>query len=249
MKLLLLSNSTAPGQGFLEHAVEAIADLLGDGRRLLFFAQASFEPRRYAQLMQEALEGIGVRVDLAGARNSAAVEVEEADAVFVSGGNSFRLLRTLQGEGVLDAIRERVTAGMPYIGASAGTNLACPTIRTTNDMPIVEPGGFEALGLIPFQINPHYAERDPANSHQGESRDQRIAEFLAENRVPVLGLREGSSLEVRDGSAFTGGATGGRVFERGLEPHEVPPGSDVSMLLQAQPEFDAPQDDRSRRKI
>lgn len=240
MRLLLLSNSTAPGQGFLEHAVEAIADLLEEGKRMAFFAQASFEPRRYAQIMQQALQPIGVRVSLAGVGEDLAAELEQADAVFVGGGNSFRLLKALQAEGVLEAIRERVKAGVPYLGASAGSNLACPTIRTTNDMPIVEPRGLKALGLVPFQINAHYVEAEPSRSHLGESRDERIEEFLAENSVPVLALREGSWLEVRDGSALVGGVAGGRIFERSFEPREVPPGSDVSALLETHAQYDSP---------
>ena len=207
---------------------------------MLFFGQASSEPRRYAQLMQDALQPIGVTVSLAGARNHPGVELEQADAVFVGGGNSFRLLRALQEGDLLEAIRDRAEAGVPYLGASAGSNLACPTIRTTNDMPIVEPRGLAALGLVPFQINPHYFEPDTGGSGQGESRDERIAEFLDENDVPVLALREGAWLEVRGSSALLGGVAGGRIFERGFEPRDVPSGGDVSALLEAQLKYDVP---------
>lgn len=238
--MLLLSNSTAPGQGFLEHAVEAIADVLGDGRRMLFFGQASSEPRRYAQMMEEALQPIGVAVTLAGARDGLAGELKRTDAVFVGGGNSFRLLKALQESDMIERIRERVKGGVPYLGASAGSNLACPTIRTTNDMPIVEPRGLGALALVPFQINPHYFEPVSGESGQGESRDDRIAEFLDENDVPVLALREGAWLEVRGASASIGGVADGRIFERGLAPRDVPPGGDVSVLLERQPGYDAP---------
>jgi dipeptidase E len=132
-------------------------------------------------------------------------------------------------------------AGLPYLGSSAGTNMACPTLRTTNDMPVVEPASFAALGLIPFQINPHYPpslDPGPAATHQGETRQQRIEEFLEVNDVPVLSLREGSWLRVSDGLARTGGTTWARLFARAAEPRELPPGSDVSDLLDTRPRFD-----------
>jgi dipeptidase E len=128
--------------------------------------------------------------------------------------------------------------GVPYLGASAGANLACPTIRTTNDMPIVDPGTFRALDLIPFQINAHYPAAEPASLQPGETRQQRILEFLEENDVPVLGLREGTWLRVSAGVATVGGVTGSRLFRRGTEPQELPTGSDVSALLDLAAEFD-----------
>jgi dipeptidase E len=153
--------------------------------------------------------------------------VEEAEALFVGGGNTFRLLDRLQRLGLLDPIRGRVRGGMPYLGVSAGANLACPSIRTTNDMPIVEPAGFSALGLLPFQINPHYLDPAPSRSHMGETREERIREFLEENDVPVVGLREGSWIVADDGSARLEGPCSARLFRRGREPEEVPPGADL----------------------
>jgi dipeptidase E len=130
-----------------------------------------------------------------------------------------------------DALRPLgVDVLLPYLGASAGANVACPTIKTTNDMPIVEVASLAALGLIPFQINPHYVEPDPESTHMGETRDDRIHEFHEENDVPVLGLREGSWLHVRDDRAVLGGVTRGRVFERGREPYDIEPGADLSAL-------------------
>jgi len=118
-------------------------------------------------------------------------------------------------------------------------------LRTTNDMPIVAPRSFDALGLIPFQINPHYLDPDPASSHQGETREQRIEEFFEENDVPVLGLREGSWLRVSDRKAAIGGTAGGRLFARGASPRELPPGSDVSALLETRPRFDVGRGERA----
>lgn len=140
----------------------------------------------------------------------------------------------------LAALREAaVTGGVPYLGASAGSNLACPTIRTTNDMPIVEVPSLAALGLIPFQLNPHYLDADPGSTHQGETRQQRLAEFLEENDVPVLGLREGSWLAVSGRHAVLSGASTGRLFRRDAPAAEVPTGTDLSFLLQVTPHFDA----------
>lgn len=135
-----------------------------------------------------------------------------------------------------DAVRD----GLPRMGASAGTNMAAPTLRTSNDMPIVQPPSFETLGLVPFQINPHYLDPDPASTHKGETREERLTEFLEENDVPVLGLREGSWLRVDGDRAHVRGARPARLFTRGAEPQELLPGSDVSGLLTTAPRFDAP---------
>jgi dipeptidase E len=190
VRLLLLSNSIAPGRGFLEHALESISDVMAGGQRLLFFPHASFDPDAYTDGMQAALGPLGVEVVPAHRRDDLLGAIDQSEAIFVGGGNAFRLLKTFQDLRLLDAVRERVLAGLPYLGASAGTNLACPTIRTTNDMPIVEPRSLAALGLVPFQINPHYVELDAAS--YAASRDKRIEEFLQENDVPVVALREGA---------------------------------------------------------
>lgn len=240
MKLLLLSNSVAPGRGFLEHALEAISEAMGGGRRLLFVPYGSLDGDRYTRTMQVALRSIGVEVVGARTSDDLAAGLDRADAIFVGGGNAFRLLKTFQDSGLLDVVRERVRGGLPYLGASAGTNLACPTIRTTNDMPIVELQSLAALGLVPFQVNPHYVEHDAAPF--AESRDERIGEFLHENDVPVVGLREGAWLDVRDGSILLGGPTGGRLFQRGHEPQDLPPGACLSALLDARPQYDSPLD-------
>jgi dipeptidase E len=114
---------------------------------------------------------------------------------------------------------------MPYIGSSAGSNMACPTIRTNNDMPIVQPPSFNALGLVSFQINPHYLDPDPNSKHMGETREERIIQFHEENETPVVGLREGAMLRVENGETTLRGSTGARIFRRGLEPIEILPGA------------------------
>jgi dipeptidase E len=126
-----------------------------------------------------------------------------------------------------------VRDGLPYLGASAGINIACPSIKTTNDMPIVQPASFDALGLVPFQINPHYLDPDPGSRHMGETREDRIREFLEENDVAVVGLREGAWLRIEDADGQIGGAAGARVFRRGREPEELAPGASLESLLSA----------------
>lgn len=238
-ELLLLSNSTAQGMGFLEHAAEAIRAVLGDRGSLLFVPFAASDPDAYASVMRHALARVGIEVTSLHQASDLTAAVAHAEAVFVGGGNSFRLLRALARLGVLEALRQAAEAGAPYLGASAGANLACPTIRTTNDMPIVEPGSLAALGLIPFQLNPHYLDPDPRSPHQGETRPKRIEEFLEENDVPVLGLREGAWLEVSGTRAYLSGRNTGRLFRRHADPIDIPVGADLSYLLTTCPRFDA----------
>src|SRR5262245_42074669 len=195
-RLLLLSNSTNHGQGYLDHAMPEIRALLGRVKRVAFvpFAladRAGYTARARARLAAEGIEVEELTADASGRR-----ALEGAEAVFVGGGNTFRLLKTLQDAVLLEPLRQRARGGLPYLGASAGINIVCPTIKTTNDMPIVQPAGFEALGLVPFQINPHYFDADPASRHMGETREDRIREFLEENAVAVVGLREGTWLRI-----------------------------------------------------
>jgi dipeptidase E len=241
MNLLLLSNSTDHGQPLLAHARQEIASLLA-GRRLLFvpYALAEADHDAYSARVREALAPAGVAVEGLRLQGNPAAAVRAAQAAFVGGGNSFRLLRDLRRTGLRAAIADRVRGGMPYIGSSAGTNMACPTLRTTNDMPIVEPDGFDALQLVPFQINPHYLDPDPASTHMGETREERLRQFLEENDAVVLALREGSWLRVQDGRAVLGGSTAARVFRRNQEPYDVAPGTDLSFLLTTRPRYDAP---------
>lgn len=230
MRLLLLSNSTAPGRKYLEHALDALADTLAGVRRLLFVPFALADHDAYTAQVREALSPL--EIDVVGAHTGDPVELlDSAQAVFVGGGNTFRLLRALYALELLAPIRDRVASGTVYIGSSAGTNMACPTIRTTNDMPIVEPPSFTALGLIPFQINPHYLDPIPDDTHMGETREERITQFLEENDVPVLGMREGTWLSCVDSTVtLAGPALGARLFQRsGVQ--EIPVHTDLSWLL------------------
>jgi dipeptidase E len=239
-ELMLLSNSTAPGSRFLEYALEGIREVLGERKSLLFVPYASSDPDLYTTTMRRAMTKIDVRVDGLHEAADPVRAIRDAEAVFTGGGNTFRLLRTVTDLGLLGPLREAAQyGGVPYLGASAGSNLACPSIRTTNDMPIVESPSLIALGLIPFQLNPHYLDPDPASNHQGETRELRILQFLEVNDVPVLGLREGSWLRVSGRQAALGGLTGARLFRRGGGPEEIPAGADLSFLMDARPRFDA----------
>lgn len=222
MELLLLSNSTNHGMAPWAHAHDAGRPLVQD-KTVLFVPYALADHDAYTDVIRNAFLPMGA--DVLGVHTflDPVDAVERAEAVYVGGGNTWRLLRVVQELGLVDAIRARVRAGMPYLGASAGTNLACPTIRTTNDMPIVEPHSFQALGLIDFQINPHYLDPDPASPHMGETRETRIREFHEENETPVLGIREGGWLRVNGDETHLAGNTA-RLFRRGQKPEEVGPG-------------------------
>lgn len=235
MDLLLLSNSTNHGGRMYAHAAAAFSEVAA-GATVTFVPYALAQWDDYAQRAEAAFAAFGVPVASAHRAEDPARAILEADVVMMGGGNTFRLLDTLAGLGVLEGLSERVRDGRTrYLGASAGTNLACPTIRTTNDMPICQPASFDALGLIPFQINLHYVDRDPASTFMGESRDERIQEFLEENPCPVLALYEGSWVRVSGQTATVIGPS--RLFRRsGTEAFDD--GIDISHLLGLTPAFD-----------
>jgi len=233
LRLLLLSNSTEHGQGYLDHAMPAVLDFLGPARQLVFVPFALREHEAYTARVRRRFETEGIDVRGVRPEGSEAAVVDAAQALFVGGGNTFRLLDTLQRTGLLEAIRRRARRGTPYLGASAGTNVAAPTIKTTNDMPIVQPAGFAALDLVPFQINPHYVDPDPSSRHMGETREERLREFLEENDAVVVALREGAWLRVEERRATLGGSRGARIFRRGRDPQEAAPGAALDALLTA----------------
>lgn len=233
MRLLLLSNSTDPEGQYLVHARDELRTVLG-GRQLVAFvpyAAVAFSYDAYAAKVAEALAPIGVRVESVHGVDDAAGLVRSADAIAVGGGNTFRLLERVTALGLLEVIRERVHQGASYVGWSAGSVLACPTISTTNDMPIVQPPSFDALGFVPFQINAHYTDFHPPR-FRGETRAERLAEFLALNpERRVIGLREGAMLDVDGDRMVLRGTAGARVFAHGEEPRDYAAGADLSALL------------------
>jgi dipeptidase E len=230
-RLLLISNSTNHGRGYLDHVVAEMDDFLGPVRSLAFVPFALKDREAYGAKVRARLAEIGVEVRTVTADEAGRRLAGEAPALFTGGGNNFRLLKTLQDSGLLPILRERALAGIPYMGSSAGTNIAAPTIRTTNDMPIVQPASFDAMGLIPFQINPHYLDADPNSTHMGETREQRLKEFHEENETPVVGLREGAWIRIEGNRATLGGTRGARIFRRGQEPKERRTGDSLEDLL------------------
>ncbi len=230
-RVLLISNSTLYGSGYLDHAESEIRDFLGAVRRIAFIPFAAYERGKYTAQARARFERMNCELmslhDVSNPRR----EVESADAIFVGGGNTFRLLKGLYDFDLLEPIRRVVAEGTPYIGSSAGSIVAGPSLRTTKDMPVVEPPSFAALGLVAFQISPHYLDPDPSSKHMGETQEERILQFLEENEAPVAGLREGAMLRVEGERVTLKGSAGARLFRRGEQPVEVLPGAEVSELL------------------
>ena len=224
-RVLLISNSTLYGSGYLDHAEAEIRSFLGDVRSVLFVPYALYDRDAYASTARDRFERMGFELTSIHTSSNPQAAVDEAEVVFIGGGNTFRLLKALYDFGVLDPIRKRVNRGMPYIGSSAGSNVAGPTIKTTKDMPIVQPPSFDALGLVPFQISPHFLDPDPNSKHMGETQEERILQFLEENGTPVAGLREGAMVRVDDGATILKGSSGARIFRKGLDPVETLPGA------------------------
>ena len=231
MRVLLISSSNVHGTGYLDHAEPEIRDFLGPVRRVLFFPWALKDRDGYTAKVGERLGRMGFEVDSVHEAPDPARAVEAAEAVFAGGGNTFRLLKTMYEQDVLVPLRRRVREGMPYVGSSAGSNVAGVTIRSTNDMPVVEPPSLSALGIVPFCINPHYLDPDPNSRHMGETREERILQFLEENDTPVAALREGAMLRIENGETILRGSTGARIFRKGLDAIETLPGAHLNAFL------------------
>lgn len=230
-RLLLISNSTLYGSGYLEHAAAEIRDFLGGIDRVLFVPYALFDRDAYAAKARATFQTMGYELDSVHDAATPAQAVETAEAIFIGGGNTFRLLKALYDNGLMEPIRRRVGDGMPYVGSSAGTNVAAPTIKTTNDMPIVQPPSFFALGLVSFQICPHYRDPDPNSTHMGETQEERLVQFLEENDTTVVALREGAMLTVENGATTLKGSTGARIFRKDHNAVEALPGTILDSLI------------------
>jgi dipeptidase E len=233
MELLLLSNSTTQGYSYLEHAISTIKSFFGTKCKKIAFvpyAGVTINWDDYTTKVAGFFKELGYEIVSVHSGDADSI-IDSADAIAVGGGNTFNLLKTIYDNGLNDIIETKVRSGMPYIGWSAGSNLACPTICTTNDMPIVEPPSFKAFGFVPFQINPHYLDAHP-DGHHGETREQRILEYLEANRnSSVVGLREGSSFLFNGKKLELIGSKQARIFKYGTEIFELNPGDDFSFLL------------------
>ena len=234
MKLLLISNSTMPGEPYLDYPKHEIKKFLGEKPLTALFipyAAVTFSFDIYEQKVAERFAELGFGVKSIHHFSNPVKAVREAEAIVVGGGNTWQLVRMLHDNKLMNPIREKVMNGTPYIGWSAGSNVACPTLRTTNDMPIIDPKGFDTIGLVPFQINPHYLDTNP-EGHGGETREQRIEEFIAINPdVYVVGLREGTMLQVENGKMRLIGSRNARIFKKGNAPVELRSEDDFSFLL------------------
>ncbi|HJO02987.1 MAG TPA: dipeptidase PepE [Acidobacteriota bacterium] len=237
-KILLLSTSTVHGTPYMNYAAPYMRQFLGKIDSILFVPYArpsGISHERYTELFRDHMQGHGYTV--AGIHETADPidALHTAAALFVGGGNTFVLLRALHEQRLIAPMRKRVEDGLPYMGSSAGSNIAGLSLGTTNDMPIVFPPSFDALGLVPFNINPHYIDPDPASTHMGETRQTRIKEFHVFNPQPVIGLREGALLEINGNSMRLQGTTGGRLFRPGSEPEELGAGAQLDYLLAKSP--------------
>lgn len=235
MKLLLLSNSTNPGEAYLSYPKEAMRSFLSDKKYLniifIPYAAVTFSYDEYVAKVNNSLQTIGLQVKGIHTFKDPKQALEVADAIIIGGGNTWKLTRMIQDQSLEDIIRQKVQTGTPYIGWSAGSNLACPTLRTTNDMPIIEPQSFETLNLIPFQINPHYLDDNPSN-HSGETREMRINEFITQNKeIYIVGLREGTILHFDGTNLQLIGNKTARIFKFGEEIKELSANDDMNFLL------------------
>lgn len=232
MRLLLISNSTNAGEEYLSYPIPEIGSFLEGIKTVRFipYAGVTFSHEAYEAKVQKQFDRLGIKVESIHRFEDKQAAILEAEALVVGGGNTWRLLQLMQEQCLLEVVRRRVEGGMPYVGWSAGSNVACPSIRTTNDMPIVQPADFNAFALVDFQINPHYLDANP-EGHAGETREDRITEFLALNQhMTVVGLREGTMLRCENGKINLIGPKPARIFHYGNETFEVQPGGDFSFL-------------------
>jgi dipeptidase E len=234
MKLLLISNSTNAGEQYLEHPKAIIKEFLGDKHiKALFipYAAVSFSYNDFELKVRDKFREIGHDIISIHHYTNPVNAVKNASVIVVGGGNTWKLLKMLQDNRLIEAVRQKVLAGTPYIGWSAGANVACPTIRTTNDMPVVEPASFRAFNLVSFQINPHYLDANPAG-HAGETREQRIEEFIDINRdIWVVGLREGTMLLIEEDRIIFAGPGKARIFRKNHIPLELGENDNFSFLF------------------
>jgi len=235
MQLLLLSNSTNQGEEYLGWPRDILSRFIKKNniKTCLFvpYAGVTVSWNDYTTRVRDVFSTWGCEVNSVHEFNNPVLQVSKAECIVVGGGNTFRLVQMMYETGIMAAIREKALAGTPFIGWSAGSNVACPTLRTTNDMPIIQPSSFDTLNLVPFQINPHYLDANP-EGHGGETREQRINEFQALNpKVVVVGLREATALHMDGEKLNLLGQRSMRVFKAGNEPVEVEPGMNINFLL------------------
>lgn len=234
-KLLIVSTSTVHGKPYLSYMTDEIKSHFTGVSEIVFIPFArpgGMTWDEYTAIARKYFESIGISVKGIHEFDDMKVGLKNAQGVFTGGGNTFVLLREVWEQGLMEPLREKINTGAPYMGTSAGSNLTGQTVNNTNDMPIIYPPTFEAVGAIPFNINPHYLDPDPNSTHMGESRELRIKEYQTYNDLTVVGLREGSYLKVYGNDISLGGEHSMRIFEKGKEPYEIPTGGDVQFLME-----------------
>ncbi len=233
-RVLIASTSTVHGRPYLEYASDIIIEHFASASKILFvpFARpGGISHDEYTSIAADYFIGLGKEVRGAHTFENCQDALSWAEGVFVGGGNTFVLVKELHEGGWMNAIPKAVDAGLPYMGTSAGSNVTGMTMCTTNDMPIVYPPSFKTMGLVPFNINPHYLDPDPSSKHMGETRETRIKEFHAFNTTRVVGLREGSCLWLKEGGLRLTGELPMRFFDGQSAPREIAPGEDIHFLM------------------
>jgi dipeptidase E len=231
--IILASTSTIHGGSYLSYLSKQIEKLFSSTDEIVFIPYArpdGMSHDEYTQIAQGAFDSINKRIVGLHTYDDPIKAITNAKGIFTGGGNTFLLVSQLYKFDLIQTIREAVLDGTPYLGTSAGSNICGITMGTTNDMPIAYPPSFKTLGLVPFNINPHYIDPDPNSKHMGETRETRIKEYLTQNSIPVIGLREGSWIRVKGDSTFLRGQHHARVFEQGKDPKEIPSGSVLNDL-------------------
>ena len=230
--LLLISSSQVYQKGYLDHCIDEIKSLLQEKvQEILFIPYAKKDRDSYAQKFASRLEKEGFIVKSIHSSKNPIKSVMEAKAIFVGGGNTFLLLDELYKNNIIDVIREKIDDGMFYLGSSAGSNIAGKTIKTTNDMPIIYPPSFDALNVVPFQINPHYVDPLPRELQAGETREERIREFHEWSDAPVVALRQEAMLLIQNEKILLKGGQGVKIFQKEKPPQEFFPGEKLDFLL------------------
>jgi dipeptidase E len=232
-KLIIASTSTLHSGAYLEYLIPTLRDFFSGCKTLLFIPYArpgGITHEDYTTKVAEAFSVLNITVKGLHEFENPAEAIEEAEALFTGGGNTFLLVSQLYRHNVMEALTNAVKTGTPYLGSSAGSNICGLTMQTTNDMPIIYPPSFRTLGFVPFNLNPHYLDPMPDSTHMGETRETRIKEFHQFNTQPVLGLREGSWLEVKGNTILLKGGLKARLFRQGKEAEEIEPGTDISWL-------------------
>lgn len=231
--LIIASTSTLHGGDYLDYLLPTIKTHFGNCKSILFIPYArpgGISHKEYTEKVRPVFAKLKIEVKGIHEFENPVLAIQEAEGIFTGGGNTFLLVFQLYKNNVMEILSETLKKGTPYLGTSAGSNITGLTMQTTNDMPIIYPPSFQTLGMIPFNLNPHYLDADLQSKHMGETRETRIKEFHAFNTVPVLGLREGSWLEVKGNQITLKGELTARLFKQNQIPEELESESDLSFL-------------------